>query len=291
MNVKETNTAHTAVAPQPVALVSVFASGELHLNHAPAVFEDVVTALQQLQALNGTVWYYRESQNDDGHPEPERVFDLILEYRLPVMLSNTPDFSSYIDNQGQVVPRNTRTANGGLNDAARDVIARQARKVRKVGLILAILMGLVIAVPNIQRYLEAVDMLANGIATEATIVEKKHWIEKGPNRREFVHDTLVYEFADGTGAKFRNEVSYTPGGFTPVNEGDAIRIIYHAQTPDVNERREIYQNQASVQDIVFDILFTMGIVFALVSLFGLLLKLKLTRDLQAPTYGVYTHPK
>lgn len=291
MTVKETNTAHTAAAPQPVVLVSVFASGELHLNHAPAVFEDVVTALQPLQAINGTVWYYREHRHDAAHPAAERVFDLILEYRLPVMLSNSPDFSSYIDNLGQVVPRYTRTANGGLNDAARDLIARQARRVRKVGVILAILMGLVIAVPNIQRYLEAVDMLANGITTEATIVEKKHWIEKGPNRREFVHDTLVYEFADGTGAKFRNEVSHTPGGFTPVNEGDVIRIIYHAQTPDVNERREKYQSRASIQGHVSDALIVMGLVYAIVSLFGFALKRKLTRDLQAPTYGVYTPPK
>lgn len=291
MTVKETNTAHTASAPQPVLLVNVFASGELHLNFAPAVFEDLVTTLQQLQALNGTVWYYREQQHGEKHPEPERVLDLVMEYRLPVMLSNTPDFSTYIDNQGQVVPRYTRTANGGLNNAARDLIARQARKVRKVGLTLAILMGLVIAVPNIQRYLEAVDMLANGIATEATIVEKKHWIEKGPNGREFVHDTLVYEFTDGTGARFRNEVSYSPAGFTPVNEGDAIRIIYRAHTPGVNERRETYQGNASVQGIVFGVLFTMGLVFALVSLFGLLLKLKLKKDLQTPTYGVFTPPK
>jgi hypothetical protein len=291
MTVKETNTAHTASAPQPVLLVNVFASGELHLNHAPAAFEDIETALQQLQALNGTVWYYRELQHGEKYSEPERVLDLVIEYRLPVMLSNTPDFSTYIDNLGQVVPRNTRTANGGLNDAARDVIARQARKVRKVGLILAILMGLVIAVPNIQRYFEAIDMLANGITTEATIVEKKHWIEKGPNQREFVHDTLVYEFADGTGAKFRNEVSYSPGGFTPVNEGDAIRIIYRTQTPGVNEQRETYQGDASIQGIVFGVLFTMGIVFALVSLFGLLLKLKLKKDLQTPTYGVFTPPE
>lgn len=288
MTIKETSTSRTTSAPQPVALVSVFASGALHLNHAPAALEDMVTALQQLQALNGTVWYYREHRHD---PLAEPVFDLILDYRLPVMLSNTPDFSNYIDQQGQSVPRYTRTASGGLNDAARDLIAKQARKVRKVGLTLAILIGLVGAVPNTQRYLEAVDMLAHGITTDATIVKKKHWIETGPNQREFVNDTLVYEFSDGTGAKYRNEVSYTPGGFTPVNEGDAIRILYRAQTPDINERRENYQSQASIQGQVLNTLIMMGGVYAIVSLFGFALKRKLTRDLQAPTYGVYTPPK
>ncbi len=91
---------------QPSARVSVDASGALKLNGAPSSLDAIAAELQRLQAVNGSVYYYRETPYPHHRtPAAERVFALILDLHLTVTLISTPDFSEYFDNEGQSWPR------------------------------------------------------------------------------------------------------------------------------------------------------------------------------------------
>ncbi|MBK7002173.1 MAG: DUF3592 domain-containing protein [Rhodoferax sp.] len=143
------------------------------------------------------------------------------------------------------------------------------------GAALAFILGLAVAIPRTMDYLDANDMLAHGIATNAVVIETNRWVREGTKGRQFVDYTLAYEFADKTGAQFQNSVSYTPSGFTPVNKGDAIRIVYSPQHPENNERREHYERLASIETLAIDVLMVMGSVFALALFLTFLVKRKL----------------
>ena len=65
-----------------------------------------------------------------------------------------------------------------------EMIDRRVQLVRKGGLILAVLLGLVIAVGRSNVYVEASDMLASGVTTDATVLEEKYWTEKGKKGRQ-----------------------------------------------------------------------------------------------------------
>ena len=70
---------------------------------------DLDKRLAETRKASGVVWYYREN----GQSEPTgrfrekigRVLDLIMNHNLPVTLSTKPDFSDYVDENGQSQPR------------------------------------------------------------------------------------------------------------------------------------------------------------------------------------------
>ena len=62
-------------------------------------------ALEKVKAKRGTVWYYRESGKGEPPAQAIEVFKLIVENKLPVSLSTKPDFSDYVDENGQAQPR------------------------------------------------------------------------------------------------------------------------------------------------------------------------------------------
>jgi hypothetical protein len=93
-------------APQTIAAkVSVLASGKILLNgHASSLGEIEKEFIRQ-KASGGSVWYYRE--NGQGAPPPEAmaVIELVVKYGLSVSMSSRPDFSDYIDGNGESHPR------------------------------------------------------------------------------------------------------------------------------------------------------------------------------------------
>ena len=88
-----------------VAKVSVLSSGRLLLNGAPTDLAAVEAEFKRLQAINGTVWYYRESAEGDPPPEAMSVMELVVKYKLPVSLSTKADFSDHVDGDGRSHPR------------------------------------------------------------------------------------------------------------------------------------------------------------------------------------------
>jgi hypothetical protein len=202
-------------------------------------------------------------------------FRLIPELENTVMLISTPDFSEYFDNAGQSWPRDRNKR----REVFQATVAQKVRKVHVVGAALAVVLGLVIAVTRTQDYLEAKDMLAHGIATDASLVQTQHWIEDAPSRRQFVHDVLVYEFTAASGTQHRNQVDYTPITYSPVKQGDAVRILYNEQQPGMNQLRAHDERFASLQDSVQVVLVAIGSLFGSACFIGFLLRRKITAQL------------
>ena len=92
-------------APNGVAKVSVLASGKLLLNGLPSDLEKIEAELQRQKANGGSVWYYRENAQAEPPPEAMSVIALVTKHGLPVSMSAQPDFSDYVDGDGQVHAR------------------------------------------------------------------------------------------------------------------------------------------------------------------------------------------
>jgi hypothetical protein len=88
----------------PVAKVRVSRTGQVELNGAKVTREQFRAALAQLSDEGGEVWYYREALEERPSEEVLKTFRLIPEAGLPVRISSKPDFSDYIDDQGNSVP-------------------------------------------------------------------------------------------------------------------------------------------------------------------------------------------
>jgi hypothetical protein len=64
-------------------------------------------ALAKTSPEKGTVWYYREIGKGEPPSQAVEIVKLVVENRLPISLSSNPDFSDYIDDEGQSCPRNS----------------------------------------------------------------------------------------------------------------------------------------------------------------------------------------
>jgi biopolymer transport protein ExbD len=89
----------------PVLKLSILSSGRVLLDGKKASVTKVRRALAQASSEKGTVWFYREK----GEPPSQaiKIVKLVVENRLPISLSSRPDFSDYIDDEGQSRPRNS----------------------------------------------------------------------------------------------------------------------------------------------------------------------------------------
>ncbi|MCA9730549.1 MAG: hypothetical protein H6696_12195 [Deferribacteres bacterium] len=81
--------------------ISVLQSGSILLNGKESTLEQVEQELIELKARKGSVWYYREVGQEEPPNEAMEVIKLIAENDLPITLSSRPDFSDYIDENGQ----------------------------------------------------------------------------------------------------------------------------------------------------------------------------------------------
>ena len=88
-----------------LAKISALASGVLLLNGQQADLASIEAEFKRLQAMDGGVWYYRENPRAEPTPQALSVIKLVIQYRLPISLSSKPDFSDYVDEQGQSHPR------------------------------------------------------------------------------------------------------------------------------------------------------------------------------------------
>jgi len=86
--------------------IKVFASGKIIVNEKLEMdWDSLKEELIKLKAQNGTVWYYRENAGGQSNEVAMDVFDFIIKNKLPVSLSSKPDFSDYVDQNGNVFPR------------------------------------------------------------------------------------------------------------------------------------------------------------------------------------------
>ena len=85
-----------------VAKVSVLASGNLLLNGLPSDLAKIDAELQRQKSIGGSVWYYRENSQAEPPPGAMSVMELVVKRGLPVSMSTQPDFSDYVDGDGQV---------------------------------------------------------------------------------------------------------------------------------------------------------------------------------------------
>jgi hypothetical protein len=93
------------VGAEPVAKVSVLASGVVLLDGTPTTLPALEERLKTVKAANGVVWYHRENPAAEPPPQGTAVVQLIIKYRLPVSMSTKPDFSDVVDANGVSRPR------------------------------------------------------------------------------------------------------------------------------------------------------------------------------------------
>jgi len=89
----------------PILRLSVLASGKVFLEGKESSIPDIRKALEKTKANKGAVWYYRENGKGEPPPQAMEVIKLIVEYKLPISMSSKPDFSDYINENGQSRPR------------------------------------------------------------------------------------------------------------------------------------------------------------------------------------------
>jgi len=85
--------------------VSVLADGTILLDGERATFEQLDTALAKVKEANGQVWYYREAAPGEPPPAAKQFIQRVLSLKVPVSLSNKPDFSTWVDAKGVAHPR------------------------------------------------------------------------------------------------------------------------------------------------------------------------------------------
>lgn len=93
------------VSAEPVAKVTVLASGVLLLDGQPITLSALDERLKALKAANGAVWYHRQNPAAEPPPQGMAVVQLIVKHQLPVSMSARPDFSDYVDKDGVSRPR------------------------------------------------------------------------------------------------------------------------------------------------------------------------------------------
>jgi biopolymer transport protein ExbD len=94
-----------APTPSSVVKISVLASGKLLLNGQPSDLAQIEAEFQRQKTRGGSVWYYRENGQSEPPAEAMSVIELVTKHGLPVSMSTSPDFSDYVDGNGQVHAR------------------------------------------------------------------------------------------------------------------------------------------------------------------------------------------
>lgn len=90
---------------KPIARMSALASGQLLLDGQPVTLEALDTALRDLKAMHGIVWYYREDPDHEPPPQVTGAIGLVVKHQLPISMSSKSDFSDVVDANGQSRPR------------------------------------------------------------------------------------------------------------------------------------------------------------------------------------------
>ncbi|HEX5056371.1 MAG TPA: hypothetical protein VFX02_07715 [Gammaproteobacteria bacterium] len=164
-----------------------------------------------------------------------------------------------------------------------EIIEKRVRLSRKWGVILGLLLGAVTAVVRVGQYSEATEMLAEGVSAQATVMEKRHWIEEGRRGRQHDRYGLTYEFSDSAGTAHTKEINTNEEFYMQVSEGGPLDIIYRSSDPAVNDTRAHYERNTSIEMHVKDILLIMAIFIAGGYVIGFLVNNKMKKMLSAQT--------
>ena len=95
----------TAETAQRVFKVAVAADGTISLDGKVISIEELRDELAAAVGTEPVVWLYR-ADSPEGRPEESRlVFQAITENLFPISFSSEPDFSTVVDHDGNVKPR------------------------------------------------------------------------------------------------------------------------------------------------------------------------------------------
>ena len=93
------------VTSSTILKVSVFRDGKVEIDGNELTIDE---ATQQIVAASGSetpVYYYREAGEEEPHPNASKIIASVVEAKLPISLSSEPDFSTYVDENGQIQKR------------------------------------------------------------------------------------------------------------------------------------------------------------------------------------------
>jgi hypothetical protein len=85
--------------------ITIQESGGVLLGGIAIKPSELTAALDETKEKNGAVWYYRENPAAEPPPSATQVIQMIIDRKLPITMSTKPDFSDYVDENGNVHPR------------------------------------------------------------------------------------------------------------------------------------------------------------------------------------------
>lgn len=85
--------------------ISVFKDGRIKIDGEELSLEEAVDQILAASGSETQVFYYRESGQEEPHPNAMKIIAAVVEAKLPISLSTKPDFSTYVDEQGMERPR------------------------------------------------------------------------------------------------------------------------------------------------------------------------------------------
>jgi hypothetical protein len=85
--------------------ITIQESGGVLLGGVAVKPSELIAALDKAQESNGSVWYYRENPAAEPPPSASQVIQMIIDRKLTITMSTKPDFSNYVDEDGNVHPR------------------------------------------------------------------------------------------------------------------------------------------------------------------------------------------
>ena len=95
----------TAETLQPVLKVAVAADGIITLDGKVITLEKLREAFTAAVSTEPVIWFYRPDPAGDPPEESRLVFQAIIENLFPISFSSEPDFSTVLEHDGTIKPR------------------------------------------------------------------------------------------------------------------------------------------------------------------------------------------
>lgn len=90
---------------EQILKISVLSTNIVLLNGKKVGPNEMMSALSEAKKRNGVVWYYRENPEEEPPPAASQVIQIVIDNKLPISMSTKPDFSDYVDENGNSKPR------------------------------------------------------------------------------------------------------------------------------------------------------------------------------------------
>lgn len=89
-----------------IARLKVLASGDIFFEDKLITsMSGLESKLNEIKSLQGAVWFYRENCSNMPNEVADEVFNLVVRLKTPLSLSTKPDFSDWVDANGESHPR------------------------------------------------------------------------------------------------------------------------------------------------------------------------------------------